>query len=281
MPESDLFPRLALVPSSAIRFHERPERRRTVRLTERLRNEAFLRNPPIVAEMGDERFLLLDGANRVSAFMELGLSHVPAQVVDYADPAIELRGWHHLLLDPSALDLKRAYDAIDGVDLRPLDAAALGRALEFRQIYAAWVEHDAQAWGLFPTGPPPTLEQRMRVLVEVIACYEHDSPLERIKLANYDELPAVVERQTFELCLFPTLTKEELLHLVRAEQMIPTGITRHLIPGRVLGLNIDLAFLAELGTEEAKRAHFQSHIEALELGGRIRYYEEAVFVMNE
>ena len=79
MPESDLFPRLALVPSSAIRFHERPERRRTVRLTERLRNEAFLRNPPIVAEMGDERFLLLDGANRVAAFMELGLSHVPAR----------------------------------------------------------------------------------------------------------------------------------------------------------------------------------------------------------
>ena len=281
MPDADVFPQLALVPTKSIRFHERPERRRTTRLTERLRSDAFLRNPPIVADMGDGRFLLLDGANRVSAFADLGLSHVPAQIVDYADPTIELRGWHHLLLDPSALDLKTIYGAIKGVELRALSPAALSRALEFREIYAAWVDHQAQAWGLFPKGSWPSLAQRMQVLTDVIACYEHDSPLERIKLASYDELPAVVERQTFELCLFPILTKEELMHLVREEQMIPTGITRHLIPGRVLGLNIEIAFLTNLDSEEEKGAHFRAHLDALELGGRIRYYEEPVFIMNE
>ena len=71
------------------------------------------------------------------------------------------------------------------------------------------------------------------------------------------------------------------MHLTREEQMIPTGITRHLIPGRVLGLNIDLAFLTDLDSDDAMPAHFKRHIDGLELAGRIRYYEEPVFIMNE
>ena len=108
MSHPDLFPRLGLVPTDRVRFHEQPERRRTLRLVERLRTEGRLRNPPIVAEMGEDDYLLLDGANRVSAFRELRLPEIPAQLVEYASPEIELRGWHHLLLDPSALDLEAA-----------------------------------------------------------------------------------------------------------------------------------------------------------------------------
>ena len=281
MANPEILPHLALVPTARIRFHERPEYRRTMHLVERLRSEARLRNPPIVAGIDDDNYLLLDGANRVSAFRELGFDQIPAQIVDYGEPGIELRGWHHLLLDPSALDLGAAYSAIDGIALRALPSRAIGRALEFREVFAVWVDHDAQAWGLFPQGYSPTLAERMRVLTSVIACYEHGSPLERIKLASYDELPAVVERRTHELCLFPVLTKEEMLTLVRDSQLIPTGITRHLIPGRALGLGIDLAFLTEMNDPQERNAHFQAHLDALDLGGRIRYYEEPVFIMNE
>ena len=63
--------------------------------------------------------------------------------------------------------------------------------------------------------------------------------------------------------------------------MIPTGITRHLIPGRALGLNLALDFLTALPTGEAKRAHFQQYLDRLEIEGRIRFYEESVFIMNE
>ena len=77
-------PRLVLAPSDSIRFHENPERNRTLRLVERLQEEKCLRNPPIVASYRTGEYVLLDGANRVSAFRELGYSHVPVQIVETA-----------------------------------------------------------------------------------------------------------------------------------------------------------------------------------------------------
>ncbi|MGK0169409.1 MAG: hypothetical protein ACI9W2_001130 [Gammaproteobacteria bacterium] len=281
MSRSDLLPTLKLVPTGSIRFHERPERRRTLKLVARLRDEGVLRNPPIIADIGDGNYLLLDGANRVSAFRELGCPEVPAQIVDYSDQSIALRGWHHLLLDPAGLDLRSKYGAIEGVELREISAAALSSALEFRQVFAVYVDHEASPWGLFPSDAAPSLSARMRVLTAVISCYENDSPLERVKLANYDDLPSVVQRQAFELCLFPTLTKEELLELVRANQLIPTGISRHLIPGRVLGLSVKLDFLRSMASAEQRQEHFKAHVEGLQLAGRVRYYEEPVFILNE
>jgi hypothetical protein len=63
--------------------------------------------------------------------------------------------------------------------------------------------------------------------------------------------------------------------------MIPTGLTRHLIPGRALGINLDLAFLAGVNDETTKQSHFKAFVDKLAMEGRIRYYEESVFIMNE
>ncbi|HUJ75974.1 MAG TPA: hypothetical protein VL359_14015, partial [bacterium] len=63
--------------------------------------------------------------------------------------------------------------------------------------------------------------------------------------------------------------------------MLPTGITRHLIPGRALGINLPLGFLTELPDEAAKTKHFEQYMNRVEIEGRIRFYEESVFIMNE
>ncbi len=118
MKPHDRIPKLVLAPSDSIRFHEHPERQRTLRLVARLREDRFLRNPPIVARTGAASFVLLDGANRVSAFRELGLSHVPVQVVDYGAPQVVLKGWHHLLKEGRTLDLRSAFADLPGVALR-------------------------------------------------------------------------------------------------------------------------------------------------------------------
>ncbi|NIP72335.1 MAG: hypothetical protein GWO16_04590, partial [Gammaproteobacteria bacterium] len=248
MASSELRPHLRLVPTHRVRFHEHPERRRTERLMERIRTDAQLRNPPIVADMGDGYFLLLDGANRVSAFRELGYSHIAVQVVDYGDHAVQLKGWHHLLLEGGALDLKAAYEALPLVEVRPVARSDLAHLLELRQVYAVLVENEVAWWGLFPTDGLPEIEmhQRIRVLEAIVSAYEGQSRLERVKLADYDQLPQVVQAVQHQVCLFPVLHKEELLHLAAEEVMIPTGLTRHIIPGRALGINVDLAFLHTL-----------------------------------
>ncbi|NIR29087.1 MAG: hypothetical protein GWN84_07180 [Gammaproteobacteria bacterium] len=278
----ELRPNLQLVPAQRIRFHEALEHRRTHRLVERLKTEARLRNPPIVATMPDGDYLLLDGANRVSAFLELGYSHVPVQVVEYGDTAVQLKGWHHLLMDAESLRLRPIYEALARVTMRRIEQAQLVTLLELRQVFAVLVEHGNAFWGLFPNGQSrPTIEERIEILNEIVDAYEGQSKIERIKLADYSQLPKDIDEAKQQLVLFPVLYKEELIALAAQGIRIPTGLSRHLVPGRTLGLNLKLAFLTELETHEEKVAHFESYLRQLAVEGRIRFYEEPVFIMNE
>lgn len=283
MAASELRPDLRLVPTSRVRFHEHAEHRRTARLMERIRAEAVLRNPPIVADMGDGHYLLLDGANRVSAFLELGYSHVPVQVVDYGDRAVQLKGWHHLLLQGGALNLRAAYEALPGIAVQAVPKAHLAQLLELRGVFAVLVEDESACWGLFPLPPGGEIEvhARIRALEAVVGAYEGQSRLERVKLADYEQLPQVIQSVQHQVCLFPVLHKEELLRLATEGVMIPTGLTRHIIPGRALGINLELGFLRAPGSDAEKVAHFQAVVDRLGMEGRIRFYEESVFIMNE
>jgi hypothetical protein len=277
----DGVPDLRLVSTGRIRFHEHPERTRTLRLVDRLRRERTLRNPPIVASLEDGVYILLDGANRVSAFREIGWSHVPVQVIDYGDPSVELRGWHHLLLEGKSLDLRDAYARLPGTRVERIGDGALATLLELRGVFAALVDDRTTAWGVFPADGTVELEPWMATLELVVAAYEGRTRLERIKIADYRNLPDPFHAVEHQLVLFPTITKVELLALSRRGASIPTGITRHLIPGRALGLNLPLGFLDELADDDAKNAHFRAFVDGLEIAGRIRYYEESVFIMNE
>ena len=283
MPASEFIPNLQLVPTEKVRFHEHAERNRTLRLMERVKTERFLRNPPIVADMGNGDYLLLDGANRVSAFRELEYSHIPVQVVDYGDERVQLKGWHHLLVNGRGLELRGKYGQLAQVRLEEVPQARLSHYLELRAVYAVLVDESARCWGLFSSAPGADIDMhdRIAVMEEVVAAYESQSKLERIKLADFSLLPEVMRSVEHQLCLFPVLAKNELLQLARENVMIPTGLTRHLIPGRALGLNLELGFLTEMDSAEEKVAHFQRYIDSLEIEGRIRFYEESVFVMNE
>lgn len=281
-PGQERQPDLQLVPARRIRFHEALEGRRTQRLVERLKSEARLRNPPIVASMPDGDYLLLDGANRVSALQQLGYSHVPVQVVEYGAPSVQLKGWHHLLMESDSLELRAIYSRLPCVSVRKVEQAELPALLELRQVYAVLVEYGNEFWGLFPAqGERPAVERRVEVLNSLVGAYEGQTKIERIKLADYSQLPRAINEAKHELILFPVLHKEELVTVAAQGIRIPTGLTRHLIPGRTLGLNLELAFLMELETHEEKVAHFERYLSELAVEGRIRYYEEPVFIMNE
>jgi len=276
-------PLLRLVPTASVQFHEHPERNRTLRLLQRIRAEKLLRNPPIVAQLDAERYLLLDGANRVSSFAELGYTQCPVQIIDYGDPSVQLKGWHHMLLQAEQLHLEAEYRSIPGVELRPIGPEALPALLELRRVFAIFVDATARCWGLFPRSARGGfyVGEWIRVLEQVVAAYEGKSVLERIKLAEYARLPAIFDSLEHQIVLFPVLTKIELLELATQRIQIPTGITRHLVPGRALNMNLDLEFLSALGSEVERSAHFARFLDRLEVEGRMRFYEEAVFILNE
>jgi hypothetical protein len=281
MPSIEGVPDLRLVRPERIRFHEHPERTRTLRLVKRIREERTLLNPPIVARLDETDYVLLDGANRVSALAEIGCSHVPVQVIDYARPEVELKGWHHLLLEGAKLDLRDRYAALDGARVERAAPGEVASLLSLRRTFAVLVDESGTPWVLAPESGRVELRAWMEAIEMAVAAYEGRTRLERIKLADYAELPEVFRTVEHQMVLYPTITKSELLYLVSAGLRIPTGLTRHLIPGRALGLHLTLDFLAEAWSDERKERHFREVVDDLEMRGRIRFYEESVFVMNE
>ena len=62
---------------------------------------------------------------------------------------------------------------------------------------------------------------------------------------------------------------------------LPTGITRHLIPGRALRLNLPWSVLTSPGDVAAKNRWLEEDLHRKLLDHQIRYYPEATFLFDE
>ena len=106
-------PDLRFLPVEQLVPHERHDEQRMRPLIERIRTMGVLKNPPIVAPLpdaddGTARFVILDGANRVTAAQSAGIPHMVAQVVRYEEPDVRLATWFHALGDYPRADLEAA-----------------------------------------------------------------------------------------------------------------------------------------------------------------------------
>ena len=89
-------PNLKIVPISEIIFHEDPDDERSTKLIEDIRKENRLKNPPVVAtHSGTKKYILLDGANRLTALQSLNIPDVLVQHIDLFDPGLIFLHWHH------------------------------------------------------------------------------------------------------------------------------------------------------------------------------------------
>lgn len=129
-------PDLRILPLAQLVPHEKTDARRVNPLIERLKSESVLNNPPIVAPFGngDPRFVVLDGANRTSAFAALSVPHVLAQVVNYE--AVELKVWHHVITNCSMEDLMTMLRSIVGLSIREANLMSARAALARREALA-------------------------------------------------------------------------------------------------------------------------------------------------
>src|SRR5262249_14916382 len=94
-------PLVRVVDASLLVLHEDAVRGRAARLVEAFRRDGVLRNPPIVSAIPagtDGRLVVLDGANRVTALLEMGVPHIAAHVVDYGAPEVSVSTWTHYVV---------------------------------------------------------------------------------------------------------------------------------------------------------------------------------------
>ena len=80
---------------------------------------------------------------------------------------------------------------------------------------------------------------------------------------------------------FPILTVDDVLRAAVAEDYLPAGITRFIVEGRALRINVDLAMLRGPASGEEKQRDLDSLLEDRAHDGRIRRYEETVFILDD
>ena len=273
-------PDLRIIPLELLVEHEYNDAQRTAPLAARLQVEGVLKNPPIVAPLGegDPRFVVLDGANRTTALQMLGYPHVLAQVVRYEDPPVTLSTWHHVVCGLDMGDFWKSISEIDGLDLREMDLLYARAGLARRDLLAYTVCADGQVFAAstFAHG----LHEKNALLNAMVDTYKDRGRLYRAAADHVQEAQRLYPDLT-GLVIFPRYEASEVITLARDGELLPTGLTRHLIQGRALRTNYPLSELRSEASLEAKTERLKAWLHAKLNSKEVRFYGEATFLMDE
>jgi L-serine kinase (ATP) / ParB family transcriptional regulator, heme-responsive regulator len=273
--------RLSIVPLDQVFLHEEIEQKRVDGLIERLRSDRVLRNPPIVTEVkapaAGTRYIVLDGASRTSALRAIECRDVLVQVVDYASPELRLESWNHLLLDVSPAGLRREIDDLSCIGMEEMAEAAARRALERREVIGYFKFGDGRVAGLRCSGD---LAEQARALNQVVETYQRKAEVYRVSTTDLEQL-AGEHRRLSAVMVFPKYRPEEIVKLALNGSNVPMGITRHIIPGRALRVNVPLTILESDQSLDEKNTWLDQWLKQKIQERRVRYYQEPVFLFDE
>jgi hypothetical protein len=267
---------LQIVPVSQLRLHEDFDPWRAKRLVVSLRHQGILKNPLIVTG-ADGIFIVLDGATRTMALTEMGVPHALVQIVRYDHPAIYLQTWNHVLAGMPSSALLQELGRIPNLRSLTADLPELQAALAARRALVGVItgEHRAVVY----TSRQSSHDQILQ-LAEVVAAYRGRAEVHRAaevdmpSLLNlHPDLTAVV--------VFPKFTPDDVLQCASNQARLPMGITRHLIAGRALGIDVPLSLLASDRPLEEKNSWLQENLQSRIRHNKVRLYEEPTFVFDE
>ncbi|WP_157729352.1 ParB N-terminal domain-containing protein [Tumebacillus algifaecis] len=242
---------LHLVKADDICLHEAHESKRLHLTSEAIREEGVLRHPPLAVRMRDGRCLIIDGAHRTCALQQLGCRYIPLQLVEAHDFTLE--AWHHLVpvgpwLDDLQLDptLQFTTERPDGQPLAEL-VKSDGSVL---YLSCGAEENRFQAWH------------------RIVGAYSEEYRVNRLAPHASYQLDAhhVVLR-------YPAVRLDELETAVFAGQLMPAGVTRFSVRGRLLNLRIPLSLLFD-----EERAHEEWAKLCMYWSNTLRLYSEAVYL---
>jgi hypothetical protein len=279
IPIPDL-PDLRVVSLQSLVLHERMDPRRAPPLVEALRTDGVLRNPPIVHPVSQrsERFVVLDGANRTTAFELLGIAHILVQVVHAGNTSVQLETWNHVLSCLAPRGLTEALERFPDLTIiaSEPDRAAYNVSVGASLAYVSLPDGGA----LEVVGETRPLEWRVRNLNLLVDAYRDRCQLARTTARLAPGLERVFPDLS-GLMVFPRFDHEEVLQAASAGWLLPAGLTRFVISPRALRVNYPLEHLRSDRPLEAKRAELADWVRERAEARRVRYYAESTFLFDE
>ena len=227
---------LAVVPMESIVPHESIDQKRVDRLISRLQGEGILANPPIVTSL-ENRYMVLDGATRTAALRQLGYPHAVVQISTEAD-GLALNTWYHVIQQIERSELLTLIESIPSIYLEKTDASkASENMFEYGALcYLQFL--NTETFLVFPQSG----ENRLDALNSLTERYIEASYVDRTLDSNLSKLKNEYEAMT-ALVVFPEYTVNQVRQVTLSGRYFPAGITRFIIPGRILRVNADLKIL--------------------------------------
>ncbi len=254
-------PVLRVVPLESIRSHEEIDPLRVERLVGRIEAEGAQVNPMICCRAPGGELVLLDGATRTESLKEIGLEHAVVQMVEPDEVALET--WHHVVRECTPQEL--------------LDSVSASHDLLLSDEQGTPCIHlkDGGSKSVLGVGISPNA-----ALSSLVSAYVGKWRISRVTEASVDPVSwsfpdwsAMVE--------FPILSLDDVMKAAITDDLLPAGITRFLVNERALRLNMPLDLLAGTGPIESKQEGLDELIAKRARDGRVRRYEETVFILDE
>jgi hypothetical protein len=271
-------PNLRILPIESLILHEDHDAQRTLPLVEKLRAHGIMRNPPVVMPLGDgtDRYMVLDGANRVTSLQALEFPHTVAQVVEVNNPQVNLRTWNHVIWGMSAKSLMSALRKVKGTELVKVNTR---KSLDAPKYVPMQVR--------FPDGnfyilkeDPSDLPTHIETMHHVVNTYKTRASLDRTSQTLIDSFKTIYPDLT-ALFIFPNFKIKTVLKLAGQNVVLPTGITRFTVSPRALHLNYPLHELSSAKPLDYKQAYLEHWIEERVKKKGVRLYSEATFLFDE
>lgn len=274
-------PELHIVALKDVVLHEDPDMERVARLVDRFSADGVLKNPPVVGRVAENRRIVLDGANRITALRKLDYSDVLVQELDLFDPGLGLDTWHHAIEFLSTDELLAHAGQVPGVRV------VSGESEQVPDRTDRTGDGHAILAGLrFPDRDPVVLTGatdltgRVQQLHEITRVYHRFAYFDRVSYTDLGHL-ARNYRGFSALVSFRRFTRQELQAITDQGRRVPSGITRVLLPKRALRFNLQLEILRAGLSLEDKESWLQQTIQEKVADKAIRFYREPTFFFDE
>lgn len=232
---------LKLVEIEALHLHEETIEEIVDALRREWETTSTIQHPIMVDE---NTRVVLDGTHRLETLKRMGCTLIPACLVDYENPSIEVKSWIRLASSASDTMSDPPRDLADwGYRFEQVPAATLTRQLRRRAAIGMRTREDSYVL--------PQLREPIEAIYATVKALEHDFRSNGYHV-RYAASHAPSRRRGHAAIIPPRVSKRDILTVALRGDVFPHKSTRHVFPARTLSVNVPVEWL-RLPVDKANR----------------------------
>jgi hypothetical protein len=281
VPDKRLKLDIAIVEIDSLHLHEDVVQELLKYLMLSIKVDGCVKHPIIVDR---KSLVVLDGVHRVVALRKLGIRRVPACLVDYSDPSIQVLNWYRTLTGTSDIESAMSQIRKTGCNVERISKVS-EKMLGISPAVAAIRSKNR----IFLIKCPfKSLQEDYRIIGKV------ENRLRAIGLriryeTKRDALERLRDGQVDAVIYTPKVTKDEIVKSALSAHSFAWKATRHVVPARPVNVNVPLRLLTAgdmslaQANRELKNMLLRKRLRRFPAGTVIdgRRYEEELYAFEE